>query len=430
MLKLDFALETVDERLKFVNDLINEGFVGTDADNEMIANYLLWGKDPALDNQNSVQSKIVLSPARDSTWDVSKDSTFESLDNLLLTPGFNEATINPITSSPTHLKRRVFDRETALAQCPPHLIPTYTELFRAIDILDLQINLWEFDHGRRQKPPREELLNRFTPEEISSLKPHWNQAQYLKARHRLVELRREQYTYKDTYNSMVTKRCLDWYTTPDSPIQCGTDIEVLPLGLYNPLVFRTKFNPADYSEADLKKITSLLWTTESDAIAAFDFRQSSHVYNLLLLRELVIDETLDPSVESTAQSLLQTLDYYADCAELNESQREIYDLKLKGQKNQEIADYVNQKYGKSYSVNYISTIFCQKIVPRINDAAVFHREQVENLFFEENWRRCSMCGELLLLDPKNYVRKARSKDGFSSTCKRCDKKKRDSRRKK
>ena len=81
---------------------------------------------------------------------------------------------------------------------------------------------------------------------------------------------------------------------------------------------------------------------------------------------------------------------------------------------------VNKKYGKSYTANYISTIFRQKIIPRINDSARFHALIIENMCFEENFKKCSNCGEWLLIDAENFVRKARSKDGFSSKCKKCD----------
>lgn len=415
-MKLDFNISDVEGRVAFVNDLDL-----SPADLEMAANYILWGKDPET-GLNSVQSKIVLNPSQKTEWNTSKDDTFESLDNLMITPGFNEATLNPITISPTRLKRRVFDRQLTLSTAPPHLYPIFTDLFRKIDELDYQISFWEYQNSKRKSPPRTELTNRFTESELSELAAStsdWTPAQCLRARHKLVELRREQYTYKDTYSSMVTRHSLDWYTPPDT-----VPLSIQPLNLYNPLTFRAKFNPAEFSESDLKKISVMLWENDP-APYTFDFRDPTHVYNLLLLKESFVDETLDPAPESTAQLLLTTLEYYAAHAELSESQREILDLKLKGQKNQSIADYINQKYQKSYSVNYISTIFCQKIVPRINEAAVRHRELVENLFFEENWKRCSTCGELLLIDAEYFVRKKRSRDGFSSRCKKCDKKERE-----
>ena len=106
--------------------------------------------------------------------------------------------------------------------------------------------------------------------------------------------------------------------------------------------------------------------------------------------------------------------------DLSEAQREILDLKINKTKNQDIADIINKKYNKSYTANYISTIFRQKIIPRINETAEFHAKIIENLSFPENFKKCTGCGKVLLVDPDKFVRKSRSKDGFSTRCKICD----------
>ena len=118
-----------------------------------------------------------------------------------------------------------------------------------------------------------------------------------------------------------------------------------------------------------------------------------------------------------------------DIADLTDIQREILDLKIKKVRNQDIAKYVNGKYGKGYTANYISTIFRQKIIVRINEAAQLHWDVIENCFYPENFKKCTSCGRELLLDSRNFVRKSRSKDGFNSKCKRCEKKERQNRKK-
>jgi hypothetical protein len=57
-----------------------------------------------------------------------------------------------------------------------------------------------------------------------------------------------------------------------------------------------------------------------------------------------------------------------------------------------------------------------------------HEEILVNLCFEENFKKCRCCGEVLLIGTDNFVRKARSADGFATQCKRCDKKRRDARK--
>jgi hypothetical protein len=118
-------------------------------------------------------------------------------------PTFNEACVMPLDAvAPTKVKREVFSRKEALAKCPDYLNETFANLFRRIDELDLTINYYELAHNRRKNPPREELLHRFTEEEQQALAEkatHWNQYRYLKMRHELVELRREQYTLRDSF---------------------------------------------------------------------------------------------------------------------------------------------------------------------------------------------------------------------------------------
>ena len=52
---------------------------------------------------------------------------------------------------------------------------------------------------------------------------------------------------------------------------------------------------------------------------------------------------------------------------------------------------------------------------------------MENLCFPENFKQCKDCGEVLLMDEISFVKRSRSKDGFSPRCKRCEKIKRDAR---
>ena len=126
-------------------------------------------------------------------------------------------------------------------------------------------------------------------------------------------------------------------------------------------------------------------------------------------------------LECGLQQLLDTLNFYVERAELSEVHKEVLDLKMKKMRNTDIASIINKKWGKSYTPNYISTIFRQHIIPRINDAAIFHEKIVSNLFFEEEFKTCTGCGETLLKCPENFTRKGRSKDGFTSRCKKCEK---------
>ena len=203
-LQLDFKLVTTDERAEFLNNyLLRPEFVKrppTEDELETMGNYLLWGKDP-ITGLNAKQAGLVDIETKHGTWD--KNSNIESLEGLMESPTFNEASLLPLEAvAPIKVKREVFSRKEALEKCPEFLVDTFKDLFRRIDELDLMINYYELAHNRRKNPPREELLNKFSAEEQTTLEErasHWNQYKYLKMRHELVELRREQYTLRDSY---------------------------------------------------------------------------------------------------------------------------------------------------------------------------------------------------------------------------------------
>jgi hypothetical protein len=186
-LKLDFSLNTSEERNNFLTTyLTSDQFTTkppTDDELEMMANYVLWGKNPKT-GLNAQQEGLCDIETKHSTW--TRDGSVESLDGLLENPVFNEATLRPIDSVPTKIKREVFSRKEALAECPDYLAKTFANLFREIDELDLRINYYDLAHGKRKNPIRPELLNQFSEEEriaAETAAASWNQFKYLKMRH-------------------------------------------------------------------------------------------------------------------------------------------------------------------------------------------------------------------------------------------------------
>ena len=437
-LHLNFTLTTTEERKAFLTEYLrNEQFIShppTEDELETMANYLLWGKDS--NGLNAKQSDGIDIETKHGTWD--KDANVESLEGLLESPTFNEAALSSADSQiPMKQVRETFSRKEALAQCPSHLIPTFTELFRQIDRLDLLIALYEVEHGKRKNPPRQQLLAKFTEEELLGMREtisHWNQYKYLRQRHQLVDLRREQYTLRDSYSS----RIITQEGSAGAPIilvnnpQIDCDIEVLPLGTKNTqnaplLVFQSWDNlvPANYSEDELRLISDLYWSKKnyspSGTLRYIDFRELEHVYQMFQQFFELDGAACDAELESHLPQLMDTLHFYIERAELSEMHREILDLKLHKVKNVDIAIAINKKWGKTYTPNYISTIFRQGIIPQINRAAIYHEKVVSNLFFEEEFKTCTCCGRTLLRDPANFTRKGRSADGYTARCKRCEK---------
>lgn len=429
-LHLDFSINGTNERKDFVDQYVQrpEFLIKplTPEELETIANYILWGKDP--DGTSIVQKGDISIETRNKTWQ--RDDT-ESLDAMMESPTFNEASLRKPTEARTRIAREVFDRQKALEECPEHMRAVFEDLFDRIDKLEMSIHFYEFAHGKRKEPPRTSLTKRFTEAEVDTARAiaeKWNQYKYLKQRHLIVELRREQFTLRDNY---IEKHMRHTPPEPDlDPVSLDFDAEipVFPLGLvgapFSELIFKpeTELNPYTYTEDELDTLIKYYWQKkqQSRPLLFFDFGELEHVYELFGQLNELEEELNDLPLESNLKKLLDTLRYYISLTDLTEAQKEILDLKINKIKNQDIADIINKKYGKSYTANYISTIFRQKIIPHINEIAQFHALVIENMCFEENFKKCNACGKILLADAQNFVRKSRSKDGFSTKCKKCD----------
>lgn len=433
-LKLDFSIESSIDRNNFLQEyLSSQQFKDkplTKAEMETCANYVLWGKDA--DGKNVVQRKEIQIETKNKTWDTKQEE--ESLDGLMETPTFNENCILAPTAARYKVVKETFSREKALKEAPDYLQEEFKRLFRDIDRTELTLNFYDLKTGKRKNPPREELLKKFTEEEINDFKDRaekLNQYTYLRLRHYLVELRREQYTLKDSYSFHIQKETTN-KNAPEEIVKPTFDVEipVYPLGLFTEqqiakLIFKPFDNiiPTSYTEKDLEKVSKYYWNREIEQTDRFfDFRDMEHVYQLFLQYFDLKEVLMDPKVDSTTHHLFKTLEFYIEMAQLTELQQEILQLKIEKVKNQDIAAHINKKYGKSYTANYISTLFRQKIIKQINDAAVFHDKLIQNIYFPEEFKQCNTCGKTLLRCTENFVKKSRSKDGLTNRCKECDKK--------
>lgn len=428
-LALDFGIEKAEERVKFINQYITRPEFQrnplTQEELETISNYLLWGKNK--DGYNPVQLKEFTIETRNKTW--SRDDT-ESLDALMESPTFNEASLRPPEFRPK-VVREVFDRKKALQECPLHLHQIFVDLFKEIDTIDLCINLYELSHNKRKSPPRDSLIKKFTQEEISSYTEQtkkWTQQKYLKMRHLIVEKRREQFTLRDTYITKVNMHCAQEPISEPTNLEFDSEIPVFPLGLINsacaPLIFPNHpIAPSHYSENQIEQMIKFYWINKQKQKPRlhFDFENPNHLYKLIGLQEDLEDQVQSNSIHSNTSPFLDTLQYYVDLTDLTPIQKDILQMKIEKKRNVDIVQEICARHGKKYMVNYISTIFTQKIIPRIIDAVKLHCALIENLSYKENFKKCNMCKKELLICEDNFVHKARSKDGFSNRCKKCEK---------
>lgn len=423
-LKLDFSLETAEERKNFIDTYITQFPDLTHTEAETIANYLLWGKD-----KDGVP--IGADTELKTRW--TKTADLDSLDEVLENPALVNVQFAPLTEAvPLRKVRQTFDRAQVRETMPDYLRDSFETLWRQIDTDDLLINYYELGTGKRTKPPREELLRRFTDEEqrrLSLRAAELSQFAYLKLRHELVELRQEQFTLRDSFVSTITNHQGLPGLRQDHP-KYGLTLQVLPLGVkagpLGDLIFQPNFDPRALNVEQLHRVGELVEEKSKldSSVTTIDFRNLETLYQLYLNREeceeQIEREKESNFVEGSLEDIYRTLDFYEGITDLTESQRKLLRLKEAHKKNAEIAEIINEEYGKNYTANYISTIFRQKILMKMVEAIKLHEDTIKAYKNLDMYKQCNCCGRTLLLDERNWVRKNRSKDGFQNRCKMCE----------
>lgn len=98
--------------------------------------------------------------------------------------------------------------------------------------------------------------------------------------------------------------------------------------------------------------------------------------------------------------------------------------KIDGKQNSDIQELIEEEFGVKHSVEYISSLWRQKIPKMIVEQAT--KEWLEYHYtFEEKgyWKKCSRCGEIKLGHNLFFSKNTTSRDHFYSICKCCRNKK-------
>lgn len=207
----------------------------------------------------------------------------------------------------------------------------------------------------------------------------------------LIEMRQDQYIIKSAYKK---------------PIYCVNGIKSFSsLDLSEDIYFDEKELPQSTGKISLfnpKHISALLCHYSKLKEAVWG-RFSADAYYLM--------EDLDVLVRNTLEE-----DYplYFD----------LVVLKIDGKTNNEIQKTLEEKHGIKHSVEYISSLWRNKI-PKL--LAEQEQENYLNWYYTQvergKWKRCSRCGEIKLAHNRFFSKNKTSKDGYYSICKACRNKK-------
>ena len=98
----------------------------------------------------------------------------------------------------------------------------------------------------------------------------------------------------------------------------------------------------------------------------------------------------------------------------------IVEYKIDGLQNIDIQTKIYEEFGIKHSLEYISSLWRNKIPKMIASAA---EDDYLYWYYQEiepgKWKRCSRCGQVKLAHNKYFSKNKTSKDGFYSICKCC-----------
>ena len=194
-------------------------------------------------------------------------------------------------------------------------------------------------------------------------------------------------------------------------------------------VIKSAYKPPIYSFNFIKSFPSLDLTdryqiNENGDIVnkeLISFFNPTHI-SVLLCNYSKIKEGCYGNFNSDIYYMMMDLEDLVDSV-LKEEYPLYFDIlvnKIGSKTNLEIQQIIQEKYGTTYSVEYISSLWRKKI-PKLladraeKDALVWYYTEKE----KGKWKKCSRCGQIKLAHNKFFSKNNTSKDGFYSICKDC-----------
>lgn len=348
--KLDYSLQTPEERNELVKKIIDETPPEqlTNKYLEILSDYIIF----AMDKEERKQKKI-LTDNRMVTVN-KRETSFQGLAGQL--ENGEDGIYNMIAND----KNIIFTPKICITQKDVDEIPALRDLRAAIETVEKQ--------EKAATGKRKFMLKK-----------------------QLIKMRQDQYVIKNSYRQpMYFTNAIKSFskTNFDEKIEITKDGEVKSDGLVS------FFNP--------KHISALLCNyskLKEDAWGKF----WADSYFLM--------EDLDALIERTLKD-----DYPL-----------YYDLliyKIDGKQNVEIQTLLNEKHGIKHSVEYISSLWRNKIPKLLAEKA--QEEYIVWYYTTQEygkWKKCSRCGQIKLADNRFFSKNKTSKDGFYSICKCCRNKK-------
>lgn len=342
MIKLDYSLQTPEERNELVQKILEDNPDPSEAYLEILADYLVL----CMEKQEKKERKL-LTDNRMAT--VTKRET--SLEGLVSQLENGEDGIYNLVSEN---KNTIFQPKVTITKKDLEDIPVLRQLREAIEFWEQRLKVSE---------GREAFVIKKT----------------------IIELRKDQYVIKNAYRKpivptkLIRSRC---FIPLDNDFTFDDEGYVVPSGV---------------SMMDPKVVSAVLCNYS-------DLKQDAW-----------------GEFEKDTWFLMEDFDRLADAALKDYPLYEkIVEYKIDGLQNIDIQEKIQMEFGIKHSLEYISSLWRNKI-PKI--IASYAEDQFLDWYYlnEEKgkYKRCSRCHEIKLAHNKYFSKNKTSKDGFYSICKAC-----------
>ena len=342
MLKLDYTLESPEERKQLVEKILEECPNPTPQYLETLADYLVL----CMEKQEKKERKL-LTENRMATVN-KRETSFEGLVSQL------ENGEDGIYGMISNDKNQIFQPKVMITKKDVEEIPGLVQLREAI-------KMWE------------QKLKTASGRDAFIIKTA------------IIELRKDQYIIKDAYRK------------PIIPKNISRSRHFIPL-------------ESDFSFDD-----------EGYVIPEGVSLCNPKVVSAILCNYSLMKQESWGEFEKDLWYLMQEFDEVADAA-LKEYPLydRICEYKVDGLQNIDIQEKIQEEFGIKHSVEYISSLWRNKIPKLIASEA---EDRLLNWYFlnemKGNYKKCSRCGEIKLAHNKYFSKNKTSRDGFYSICKNC-----------
>lgn len=342
MTKLDYTLESPEERKQLVEKILEECPNPTPQYLETLADYLVL----CMEKQEKKERKL-LTENRMATVN-KRETSFEGLVSQL------ENGEDGIYGMISNDKNQIFQPKVMITKKDVEEIPGLAQLREAI-------KMWE------------QKLKTASGRDAFIIKTA------------IIELRKDQYILKDAYRKPIIPKNITrskHFIPLESDFSFDDEGYVVPEGV---------------SLCDPKVVSAILC-------------------NYSLMKQESWGE-----FEKDLWYLMQEFDEVADAALKDYPLYDrICEYKVDGLQNIDIQEKLQMEFGIKHSVEYISSLWRNKIPKLIASEA---EDRLLNWYLltemKGNYKKCSRCGEIKLAHNKYFSKNKTSKDGFYSICKKC-----------